>query len=341
MEMPLLRQQIPTKVQVRPARLEDAEIVAAVLNASERDYIGVEGWTADELRLDWQTPGFDLEQDTCLMLDVDGQPLAYGDVWAVQDPPVSPFALARVHPQARSRGLGSALLAWQEARSLELLPRIPTEARLSMQTFIYHGQKPAQDLLEAFGMRLVRHFWRMRIEFDRPPQTPNWPEELTLRPYRHDQDARVFFEAERDAFRDHWGFVETPFEQAYELWRHLIFKDKKFDPELFFLIWDGEQIAGTLRLKQESDDDPQLGWVQTLGVRRPWRRRGLGLALLQHAFVTLYARGQRAAGLGVDAANPTGATRLYAKAGMTIKRQHDVFEKELRPGIELRQMEQA
>ncbi len=80
-----------------------------------------------------------------------------------------------------------------------------------------------------------------------------------------------------------------------------------------------------------------MGWVGSLSVRRPWRRRGLGLALLLHSFHALQERGKARVGLGVDAQNLTGATRLYEKAGMHSdpRRQWSVYEKELRPGIEL------
>jgi ribosomal protein S18 acetylase RimI-like enzyme len=65
-------------------------------------------------------------------------------------------------------------------------------------------------------------------------------------------------------------------------------------------------------------------------VRRPWRQRGLGLALLLHSFNNFYQRGDRAVGLGVDAQSLTGATRLYEKAGMRVTRQHDLYEKIIR-----------
>jgi GNAT superfamily N-acetyltransferase len=78
-----------------------------------------------------------------------------------------------------------------------------------------------------------------------------------------------------------------------------------------------------------------MGWVNVLGVRRPWRKRGLGLALLQHSFGEFYSRGKHRAGLGVDASSLTGATRLYEKAGMKPIRQFTVSQKVLRPGLDI------
>ncbi len=90
-------------------------------------------------------------------------------------------------------------------------------------------------------------------------------------------------------------------------------------------------VAGLSLCKYEKD----LGWVDTLAVLRPWRRKGLGMALLRHSFAEFYRRGTHKIGLGVDAQNLTGATRLYERAGMHVARQYDAYEKELRAGVEL------
>jgi ribosomal protein S18 acetylase RimI-like enzyme len=101
----------------------------------------------------------------------------------------------------------------------------------------------------------------------------------------------------------------------------------QFDPELWLLAEDDGEIAGISLCQRQRSADPALGWVQTLGVRPPWRRRGLATALLQHSFAELQRRGARRAGLGVDAENPTGAVRLYERAGMHVDRRNDTWEK--------------
>jgi GNAT superfamily N-acetyltransferase len=102
-------------------------------------------------------------------------------------------------------------------------------------------------------------------------------------------------------------------------------------PDLQFLAMAGDTIAGMALCRYLED----FGWVDVLGVRRPWRKQGLGLALLHHAFGEFYRRGTADVGLGVDSQSLTGATRLYARAGMHPLVHYDVYEKELRPGIEL------
>jgi ribosomal protein S18 acetylase RimI-like enzyme len=108
-----------------------------------------------------------------------------------------------------------------------------------------------------------------------------------------------------------------------------------FDPTLWFVAMDGEEIAGISLCRDRSFNDPDVGWVSTLGVRRPWRKRGVGLALLRQSFGELYRRGKHKVGLGVDAENLTGALRLYENAGMHIHQAFDRFEKEIRPGEEI------
>jgi ribosomal protein S18 acetylase RimI-like enzyme len=102
----------------------------------------------------------------------------------------------------------------------------------------------------------------------------------------------------------------------------------RYDPALWWMAEDGAQIAGVA----VGVNFPDMGWVRLLGVRRPWRRQGIALALLRQAFQEFKRRGQRSVGLGVDAASPTGATELYRRAGMRIDKQFAQYRKIVRSG---------
>ena len=94
-------------------------------------------------------------------------------------------------------------------------------------------------------------------------------------------------------------------------------------------------MAGICICRREDTEDSESGWVGELGVRRAYRKRGLGLALLKHAFAAFHADGKKRAGLGVDASSLTGALKLYESAGMRVQRQFNQYEKEFRAGKEL------
>jgi mycothiol synthase len=227
-------------------------------------------------------------------------------------------------------------MTWAQDRARQAIRRVPEDARVAMHCSTVSTHKPSKDLFEKTGMQLIRHFCHMVIELDQRPPTPQWPEGITLRDYNHNQDAEGFYRVVYETFKDHWGYVDEPFEEGYKRWTHLATNHEDYDPTLWFMAMDGGEIAGVARSRRRSDEDPEMGWISVLGVLRPWRGRGIGLALLQHTFGEFFIRGKRRAGLGVDAQSLTGATRLYEKAGMHIQRQYDTYELELRPDVELR-----
>ena len=218
---------------------------------------------------------------------------------------------------------------------LQAIERVPKGLRVSMRGEIPGAHEPTRRLFEKLGLQAIRYSWIMVIDLEEEPPAPQWPQDLTLCTYQDRPDLRAVYRAANDAFRDHWGHIDQPEDQAMERWRHRVENDPEFDPTLWFLLLDGEKIAAVALCHPRSPIGPDMGFVNTLGVRRPWRRRGLGLALLQHSFGEFYRRGKKQVGLGVDAGSLTGATRLYEKAGMHVALQIDTYELELRPGEEL------
>jgi ribosomal protein S18 acetylase RimI-like enzyme len=188
------------------------------------------------------------------------------------------------------------------------------------------GDIVAREMHETEGYQPVRYTWRMEIELDEPPPESVWPEGIELCSFDLEGHDYLVYRAHQDAFRDHWGFAP----RSYEFWQHHMVEDEAFDPSLWHIAWDGDQIAG-YALCRIRNGNP---WIGTLGVLRPWRKRGLGLALLYHSFGEFYKQGERLIMLGVDSENPNGATRLYQKAGMHVASEYVFYEKELRTGRE-------
>jgi mycothiol synthase len=287
----------------------DLETVATLVHAEEKHLRGHSEWGAPEMIDFWRR--CDFEGGIWIVETVDREPVGFAasmerdgeiDCWAA------------VHPEFTGRGLATALLSKVEERARRHGSR-------KFKAGMFAENAPARTLFERLGFREARRYYHMRIVFDRPPEVAALPEGVELAGFRR-EDASAFHAAVGEAFQEEWGFVALPFEE----WVRTRIDAPDTDLSLWFVARDGDEIAGFVRC------DPKKyggGWIGMLGVRRPWRKRGLGLALLQHAFAEFHRRGEPHVGLGVDADNPTGATRLYEKAGMRVVTEDIVFEKEL------------
>jgi mycothiol synthase len=326
---------LPKGFTVRGANLDDVNESVNLFNRWSRSVTGRDEITVpDAIRNEWGSPGFDPARDICLVFAPNGQMVGYTEVWTTAKPPVHPWMWGRVDPDYEDLGIGRWMLHWAEQRALQALPNVPAELRFAPRVGTYRQAKKPMKLFEDMGYRRIRSSYRMLIEMDAPVPRPQFPEGITVRTYNPGTDAAAAYQAQTDSFRDHFGFVEEPFEEGLQRFRHF-WEQEGFDPTLLFLAVDGDKIAGISLCPPHSIDDPGMGWVGTLGVPRPWRKRGIGLALLRHSFNEFYRRGKRKVGLGVDAENLTGALRLYENVGMHVDQAFDQYEKELRPGREI------
>jgi GNAT superfamily N-acetyltransferase len=320
---------------MRAPTLDDVEAAFELYEACSKHMIGKSETTLSHIRSEWTSPGFSLDDSVRIVETPSGDMVGYIEIWDLDTPPVNIWAWGRVHPEFEGQGIGTKLMEWAEVRARQSIIRVPEDARVVMRSGTHSHYDPARDLLVDRGMNLVRHFLTMAIDMDAEPEPARWPSDIQVRPMNDQEELIDIVHAVRDAFQDHWGYFETPFDEEYKQWLHFTENDDKFDPKLWFLAMDGDEIAGVSLCRLESDEDPNMSWVSVLGVRRPWRRKGLGLALLKHSFTEFWQRGKKQAGLGVDAGSLTGATGLYEKAGMSSIRQFDLYEKELRPGRDL------
>jgi mycothiol synthase len=314
-------------LRTRAARIEDVEAVTDLLNACSVVDTGAPDTIVQTMRFEWESPKTNLETDSLLVSNGDGQPVAFASTFEGTQA-VRTFGFGRVHPDYRGQGIGTALLAWMEERAQLSIAKAPADARVTLSQGIDQRNVLAANLMKNNGFQFVRRFWRMQTDLTAPPPEPVWPEGLTLRTMDVAKDGRAVHDAIETAFSDHWGHMPWP----YEEFEYYMLKDPTFDPTLVFLAMDGEQIAGVSFCFPRIDEDADMGWVGDLGVLREYRKHGLGLALLHHSFGEFYRRGKARAGLGVDSESLTGATRLYERAGMHAERTWDRYEKELRPG---------
>ena len=329
-----MKMTLPKAYQARPFTPADAPAVVELFSIYSLATTGAIDFTLEEFQLECQTEGFHPETDILIIAAPDGRVVGYEEYWNPYEPHVHIQSYGCVHPDHQGQGIGMAMVRWLEARARQDTGRAPEGARVTLLQGIPAQNTAAHQLFEQAGFKVDRIYWLMQIHMDTPPPSPCPPGGITIRSMQPGEERAVIMTVV-DAFRDHYGSVEEPFEQRVRRWEQNLMTGDNFDPSLWFLAMSGNKIAGVSICRPRFIEDPEMGWVNTLGVRRPWRRQGLGLALLQHSFAAFYRRGNRKVGLGVDASSLTGATRLYEKAGMSVFRRIDTFGKELRPGIEL------
>jgi mycothiol synthase len=307
---------------MRAPTRDDAPAVAEMIAACQRVDGGWGDTTAEEVLGDWET--LDLAEEAVVVLAPDRRIVAGADVLNRSYVLVSVYGY--VHPDERGRGIGGALVRWGEDWTREHIPRAPADARVATRHYVSACNDSACRLLEAWGYQAVRQVYVMAIDLTEAPPAAEWPDGTRVRTYDPEKDARTTFEAVEDAFRDSWGRPRGRFERFV---RQTATSD--FDPSLWFLAEAEGQIVGVCLAQVISG----RGWIGAVGVRRSWRNRGLGLALMRHVLVAYYRRGVHHVGLSVDSASRTGAPRLYARAGMHVEETYVVYEKELRPGMDL------
>jgi GNAT superfamily N-acetyltransferase len=278
---------------LRPPTEQDLDEVVRLMSLDWPEPVDPES-----VRLEWSDPRADVASDARI------EPGAYAMIENLG----SGRAWMSLHG-APSRDL----LDWAERRAGELGERILSGAWFENDALLHE--------LERRGFRLVRHSHRMEIDLDRATGEPRWPEGVAVRAFEPG-DERTFWELEQETFADTW----EPESETYEEWAHWMLEPPTFTPALWFLAHEDGEPAGIAVCHPRSGREG-VGWVRILGVRRPWRRRGLGRALLLHSLSELRLRGFSRAGLGVDAESLTGAHCLYESVGMHVAGRFDIYEK--------------
>lgn len=314
-------------LSLRAAAWADVNAVAKLIyDVCEADGDTTVAVSPEDLEHSWREAGFTLETDAFVVETAEGRIIGYEEFFNEKSH-VDLNADGYVHPEFKGRGIGTALVQRVEERAREEIKLAEPDLRAFIRCTTDGRDEIGQSLLRNLDYAPVRYHWRMEIKLDAPPHPAVLPSGIELRPFDKEAHARHVWEADEEAFNEHWGSHASTFEQ----WSFDKLGNPDADPSLWMIAWDGGEVAGVSLNRYRMG----IGWISRLGVRKPWRKQGLGLALLQASFGEFYKRGMTTIGLGVDASNTTGATRLYQRAGMTIASEFVTFEKELRPGRDL------
>jgi mycothiol synthase len=261
--------------------------------------------------------------------ELDGRVVAVGEVRYVRRDDAHTYLLdGAVLPEVRGRGIGRALHALLEERAATRTEALPDHQPVWLDSWAPDGNSAFVCLIEDAGYATVRHFFEMlKKDLGRAVEV-DLPAGLELRPVVQ-ADMRRIFDAEAEAFQDHWGRRDWSDEIFAE---HMA--DPDLDPTLWRVAWDGDEVAGVVSAFIISDENATLGlqrgWLDHVAVRRPWRRRGVAAALILSACVGLHERGMTEAALGVDSASLTGALGLYERLGFAVHRRASTWRRALR-----------
>lgn len=151
----------------------------------------------------------------------------------------------------------------------------------------------------------------MRRDLAGGVEAPHWPAGVSVRIAGTKPEKKFLQAAHAVLEPGYWeGGGGAP---IFRQWWKALHKDKEYDPALFFIATDAEGVAGLVQCWTSA-------FIKDLAVAPRMRRRGLGRALMLHAFDAFAARSAQHVDLKVREDN-AAAIALYKSLGMrTIER---------------------
>ena len=264
-----------------------------------------------------------------IFAEVDGEVIGYARGWWTDETngPLLYASVGFLAPVWRRKGIGRQMLQWIENRLREIAVSHAKERDKCFQIFVSEAQAGLIAMLEKAGYQPVRHFYEMvRPTLENIPNFP-LPQGLEVRPVLPEH-YRAIWDADIEAFQDHWGF-SAPTEEDYQAW----LTGKTFQPHLWKIAWDvaTDQVAGQVKtfinVEENKKFSRQRGFTEFISARRPWRKKGLARALIVQSLYTQKEAGMTESALGVDTENLSGATHIYEACGFQVVKQNTVYRK--------------
>jgi GNAT superfamily N-acetyltransferase len=255
----------------------------------------------EEIEPHWRAPYNHPEQDCFVALLPDGRMVGAG-IADLLDTPNEANGVMWFLPEYPA--VARMLLQTTDAYFLRIaLQKSPPDVPIWINRSVLETATEMIQILEAEGYHLARRFYTMRITLDQPIEPVPAPEGFTLRPIQVERDAPAVYLAQREAFQEHWG---SQLLQPYHEWVYPT-TQPDFDPNLWWVALDGDEIVGMVLGEARN---AEYGWIDIVGVRQPWRKRGVALAMLQRCLAAFQQRNMTQVELTVDTDNMNRAVAL-------------------------------
>jgi ribosomal protein S18 acetylase RimI-like enzyme len=262
-----------------------------------------------------------------LFAEIDGEVIAYSRVFWRAEPSGTHIynIIGFLLPEWRRKGIGRAMFKYAETRLYQIAQAHPPEAQRVYEAWASEGELGWHALLKDEGYEAVRFGYSMVRPLNEPVDITPMPDAIEIRPVKPEH-YRAIWDADQEAFQDHWGFTPASEEdfQAFQ-------KEKTFNPKLWKIAWAGEEVAGMVLNFVDEDENEAYerlrGYTEGISVRRTWRKRGLARALLTRSLQMFKDMRMEDAALGVDTQNTSGALRLYESVGFKPVKVHTTYRK--------------
>jgi GNAT superfamily N-acetyltransferase len=335
------------KHKLRPYTSSDAESVVEVINAASRQTVGFPRAAVDtvgNVRAHRFIP-FTSEK----IVAVNGSDRVAGYAYYTGDNKIVAETGGAVHPDHWNRGIGTALLQWAEERARVTSRLAPAGVKTVLQTLLYTTETDVITLVRDHGYIPIHEWIHLEIKLTEHTIVPALPSGLTLREMDLDHDWDIVGPALDEAFIDHWGSIPAEFlvsensgqseDEPGETPEPPTDASYSNAPGYCFIVLDGDTVAGGILCNCKLVERNGTGRVGSLFVRPAYRKRGVARALMLRALEAFWKNGFRRVTTDTDANSFTDSTKLYTGLGMQPYRSEFTYEKEIRPGKEVRRLE--